>query len=571
MKIRNRNRALAAITLGAFATLPTAGAYASDTSAEIRLLKERLKQLEAKVAKQDREAKETRAEAHHATNVVNAAAQGGIVCKDAHCPAPPPPVFVTFKNGLFVETADHAYSFKVGGRIFVDGGGSSEPELGKAGNVGIRRARLEVEGKVASYWLYKLQYDFAGNNVATAPGGSTTSPIGGMRDAYIALKYPGLSVPFATEPLAIQVGNFYEPMGLDAITSSKYIDFIERSMANDAFAPFRHVGFAVSGHGADWSVKGGIYSTSFEDKAISPSAGIPVPLWVPSKAGWVATGGGQYLDLTGRATYAPIMEEDKLLHLGMSGRYHRPNDSTAGNDDRVLALGSNIKTENNILSENLLGTPDLSCGTVVGVAGKCTQDVLSYGGEISGAYGPFAVQAEYLGAHYARNTSAIAYARALNGFAPGGSSQDFGGYYVYGTWYLTGESRAASYEVKGLNGAEFTQIKIKHPLSAGGWGAWEVGLRYSEVNMNSGPFQGSYYQNLVALAPNATTRNAIGNAGIVGGREANLTAGLNWYPEKGFRVMANWTRVMDLSAPYDRAYLNGAHPNIFLVRTQVDW
>jgi phosphate-selective porin OprO/OprP len=33
--------------------------------------------------------------------------------------------------------------------------------------------------------------------------------------------------------------------------------------------------------------------------------------------------------------------------------------------------------------------------------------------------------------------------------------------------------------------------------------------------------------------------------------------------------MADWTRVMTPSAPWDRAYLNGAHPNTFVLRTQV--
>jgi hypothetical protein len=36
-------------------------------------------------------------------------------------------------------------------------------------------------------------------------------------------------------------------------------------------------------------------------------------------------------------------------------------------------------------------------------------------------------------------------------------------------------------------------------------------------------------------------------------------------------VMANWTRVLDLSAPWNRAYLNNAHPNTLVVRAQVNW
>ncbi len=85
-----------------------------------------------------------------------------------------PPVVVTFTNGLKVETLDKDWSFKIGGRIFVDGGASSQPFNGKSGNVGIRRARLEVEGRAAKVWFYKLQYDFAGN----APNTTVFTPIG---------------------------------------------------------------------------------------------------------------------------------------------------------------------------------------------------------------------------------------------------------------------------------------------------------------------------------------------------------------------------------------------------------
>jgi phosphate-selective porin OprO/OprP len=78
-------------------TASCAPALASDTAAQIRLLKQRLRQLESKVAQQD---KGTR----NANNIANRA----IAKSGAHAP---PPVFVSFKNGLFVETEDHAYSF----------------------------------------------------------------------------------------------------------------------------------------------------------------------------------------------------------------------------------------------------------------------------------------------------------------------------------------------------------------------------------------------------------------------------------------------------------------------------
>ena len=242
----------------------------------------------------------------------------------------------------------------------------------------------------------------------------------------------------------------------------------------------------------------------------------------------------------------------------------------------MLSIGSNTQMEANILRNNLLGTPDLSCGVVsvlgnAGAAGKCTHDVVTWGAEAVAAYGPVSLQSEYFGSHYSRDPGAILEASTVGYYAPGGSTYEASGYYVYGTWYLTGESRAAAYKVKALNPANFGQIKILNPLSQGGYGAWELALRYSELNLNNGPYQGTYFTNLIALAPSTAMRNYVANASVLGGREEDITAGLNWYPEAGFRVMANWTRVLDLSAPWNRAYLNNAHPSTVVLRAQVNW
>ena len=68
----------------------------------------------------------------------------------------------------------------------------------------------------------------------------------------------------------------------------------------------------------------------------------------------------------------------------------------------------------------------------------------------------------------------------------------------------------------------------------------------------------------------------IANSGINGGRQENVTVGLNWYPDNGFHFQANYTRVLNLIAPlngnvFQGAYLNGAHPSLFEVRAQVYW
>jgi phosphate-selective porin OprO/OprP len=202
-----------------------------------------------------------------------------IVCKDAPCPPLPPPVFVSFTNGLKVESWDGAFSFRIGGRILVDGGVSSQPiqsfagfptgnpfrpffpshsATGYANQLGIRQARLQVEGTAFSDWDYKFQYDFV------APSNGLV--VGGIRDAYLAWRY---FAPWVT----FQVGNFYEPFSLERTNSFLYVDFIERSLPSDLLAPSRHITVAAATSGPapgfigdpNWNLKDGIFSTSVED------------------------------------------------------------------------------------------------------------------------------------------------------------------------------------------------------------------------------------------------------------------------------------------------------------------
>ncbi len=122
MKLRDKKKAFAAMALIALVTFQAGSARADDTAAEIRFLKSRLKLLEEKVAHQD---KQIRGVAKFPA--MPPAPETPIVCKDAPCPPPPPPVFVSFTNGIKVESWDHDFSFKIGGRIFVDGGVSTQP------------------------------------------------------------------------------------------------------------------------------------------------------------------------------------------------------------------------------------------------------------------------------------------------------------------------------------------------------------------------------------------------------------------------------------------------------------
>ena len=92
----------------------------------------------------------------------------------------------------------------------------------------------------------------------------------------------------------------------------------------------------------------------------------------------------------------------------------------------------------------------------------------------------------------------------------------FGGFYVFGNYFLTGETRPYS----AVDG-RFTRLHPNRTFrDAGGLGALEVALRFSHLDLN--------------------------DKNISGGRLNDLTAALNWYPSRNYRVMFNVIRANEI-------------------------
>jgi phosphate-selective porin len=112
----------------------------------------------------------------------------------------------------------------------------------------------------------------------------------------------------------------------------------------------------------------------------------------------------------------------------------------------------------------------------------------------------------------------------------------FWGFYVYGSYCLTGEHRAYD-RTKGI----FKGVTPAKPFHfKDGWGALEATVRLSYVDLNSRSIQG--------------------------GKEVDLTAGFNWYLNNQIRLMFNYVhaRVMDREDPP----IDGGNADIFQVRFQ---
>ncbi len=151
---------------------------------------------------------------------------------------------------------------------------------------------------------------------------------------------------------------------------------------------------------------------------------------------------------------------------------------------------------------------------------KGADDIYRLGLEAAFIQGPYSLQAEYIMTKIERD----------GGF----SNAWFDSWYVYASWLVTGETRPYISEI-----GNFGQITPNHKL-----GAVELALRYSSIDLSS--------------------------KDVLGGKEQNLTLGLNWYAHPQVRLMVNYIFVWaDDDANDDGAVLGGDNPQILQARLQV--
>lgn len=377
------------------------------------------------------------------------------------------------KGGLKAETDDGNFKAQVGGRIQVDGAYYDDDKTPLGSGTEFRRIRLFSSGSFFKVWDYKAQFDFADGAE--------------VKDGY--LKYKGL------ENVGITIGQYKEPFSLEELTSSKYITFMERSLPVEAFAPSRKIGIGTETYGDSWSFEVGFFGEEFDVD--------------------VDEEGNEGYGVSGRVTFAPINEETRLVHLGVSAEYRDPQDTTV----RFRA-----RPESHITGERLVDTTGMS-----GV-----DDIVSLGVEAAAVFGPFSVQGEYIRADVSGGTLDIGEDDAPILVDTGDPA--FAGWYVYGSYFLTGESRP--YQTK--KRAAFQRVKPNNNFPRGP-GAWEIAVRYSTLDLDDGA--------------------------INGGEQDDITVGLNWYPNPHVRFMANY--VMANADPNSSGVQD--EPNIVQFRAQIDF
>ena len=156
------------------------------------------------------------------------------------------PVKIGFKGAPEIKGKD-GWSFKPRGRVLYDFGTVNAPDsivdagLGFANEA--RRIRLGASGSIPGGFGYKVEADFAGNDVE-------------LTDAHFTYDDGGLTVTLG------QHNNF---QGLEELSSSNDTSFIERAAYTDAFGFERRVGISAQYGVKDLLFQAGVFTANIDE------------------------------------------------------------------------------------------------------------------------------------------------------------------------------------------------------------------------------------------------------------------------------------------------------------------
>jgi phosphate-selective porin OprO/OprP len=363
-----------------------------------------------------------------------------------------------------------------------------------------RRVRLGIEGKAFGDFEYNFTYDFGGSGVEEG---------GKLNAAWI--QYNGLG------RTRIRMGAFAPVTGLEDAASNTSALFAERASVAETVRGLAggdaRTAIALSGGGDRWTASavltGNVAGTTTFDE----------------QAGFI-----------GRVTYVPFKGDDALIHLGLNSNLVLSPAATGpgvpGGAPTTLRLRD--RPELRVDGVRLVDTGNIDADGLTAV-----------GAEFGALYRSLYVQAEYFDISLERRKSLL-------------PDPEFSGWYVQGSWILTGESRRYSAANAGFDGPRPTR---PFNLREGTWGAWELAIRYSTLDLN-------YLENALSAA-----------GSVRGGEQDILSVGLNWYVNNGVTLQAAYRSVsVDRRSPGGTAFVAGSTPalntqvgqdlEIFSFRTQ---
>lgn len=388
----------------------------------------------------------------------------------------------TWNNGFELKTKDKKFRVHVGGRVqfdnvFYNAGDSIQNTATGVGplqdGTDFRRARLRVDGTMYDFIDWASEFDFLNM--------SNLDPLNPARDTTTssAPAPTDLWVTFTKLPYVgnVRVGNFKEFIGFEHLTSSRYLNFMERSYNQDAFTGTFNNGFS-QGIGA--------YNTYLDEQG---TWGIGLFKNNSNPYAW-GIGDGEYA-VTGRGTYLLRYEDEgrDLIHVGAAFS-HRDTD----NDQvRVRARGS-LRSGPSTLWNVYANT---------GILTADTQDLV--GAELVAVRDRLTFQSEYM-------------ISVLNDVRSGGVDRGnvlFQGGYAEVLYFLTDDHQHYSRKTGVFERTVPTNnFGFSTCEECGGWGAWQLACRYNYLNLDNG--------------------------GVHGNTLDTMVFGVNWFLNPNMKLQANY-------------------------------
>lgn len=401
------------------------------------------------------------------------------------------------REGFQAESPDKEFKIHVGGRVQLDGVVLDAPDLvlggvGDADAVDFRRARIRIDGTMYYTMQWAAEFDFvnAFDSDPTNPA-DYVNAFGG--DAIHTVAPTDLWWDFSEMPLLgnLRLGNQKEPIGLEHVQSSRFLDFMERSYLQDAFfGPFNN-GFSP-----------GVMVHSYnESETVTWQYGA----YRNTQNVFAYDVGDSEYAATGRITCVPwsACDDRELVHLGIAGSFRGLD------QDETLANG-NIRVRSRASLRNGPGPLNPTIADTNFAGRLFADDQVLINPEAAYVRGPWLFQTEYC-AGWINETI----------FTPtGGAATDIGQVFVQGSYvnvlyFLTGEHRA--YDRHEARFARVVPHENAMRLKDGtltGIGAWQIGARYGFLDLN--------------------------DDGVAGGYIQDLTLGLNWFLNPHAKLQFNF-------------------------------
>ena len=366
----------------------------------------------------------------------------------------------------------------------------------------LRRVRPTIEGKVAGKYGFRFTPEFAGGSASVV-------------DAYVDAN---LSPAFN-----IRAGKFKSSVGLERLQGGGDIKFIERSYVTNAILPNRDLGVSVYG--------------DILDKKVNYNIGIVNGV---ADGGNISTGteyNGER-EYTARVFTTPFIDSDSALAglgFGIGATY---TDFTGEQNLNYTDTAAADATRNGLPSYVTEGQQ-----TFFRYGANAIADGKRFRFTPQASYynGPFGLITEY-----ARVDQDVSLTNKNDGggaLLPADTNKALT--LVSGTnkklshdaWQI-----AASYLITGED-ASFKGVKPKNDfdLDKGGWGAWELVARYSEINLDEDTFRtpgGSLKGENQTLAINSAYADPTKSAESA----KTWTAGVNWYLNSNAKIALNYSQ-----------------------------